>query len=271
MMIEAAPRPRSRSPKGPGADGEVKKAMPWENASGGKLPFDEVPDDIRAAVMDLAPAIRERLKRLYNEGTLRPVDLDFKSLMDLKGLAEPLQSKVMDHMFADRVFLSNARSKSGFLVAVCARARRGELDPRGFGAVDPWKQALAALAVPKMKTLSFEPEDEWLEENQDPIEVRVNMTKLMHFGVPMEEACVTLDPTENIAKLKERLKEQGVNVKATMYNVRHVHNANPEKTAIGFLRRERTAAYYNMMNGERLELVPKIRGGRRFSKRGMAG
>ena len=35
--------------------------------------------------------------------------------------------------------------RSGFLIAATDKAKRGELDVRGFGAIDPWKATLEAL------------------------------------------------------------------------------------------------------------------------------
>merc|ERR1712224_70295 len=120
--------------------GEVNMPLPWE---GRKEEVQKTPED--QAIEQLIPHIRDRLKALFEEGTLRKGDLDLKSIVTLGSLQEPLQVKVMEHMENDRVFLANARSKSGFLIAATDKAKRGELDVRGFGAIDPWKATLEAL------------------------------------------------------------------------------------------------------------------------------
>merc|ERR1719359_1948 len=121
--------------------------------------------------MDQLPeGIRERLLVLFKEGTLRRGDLDVKSIMSLQMLQDPLQEKVMEHMENDRVFLANARSKSGFLTAATDKAKRGELDVRGFGAIDPWKATLEALKCrqyswKKWNTVKLDTEEEFAEAN----------------------------------------------------------------------------------------------------------
>ena len=88
--------------------------------------------------------------KLYHEGTVRPNDFDRDCLMDMQRLALPLMEKVVEHCEGERGFLANSRSKSGFLRSMCMRAKRGELDPRGYGAVDPWKNHILAMVEEKI-------------------------------------------------------------------------------------------------------------------------
>merc|ERR1712098_529451 len=94
----------------------------------------------------------------------------------------------------DRVFLANARSKSGFLIAATDKAKRGELDVRGFGAIDPWKATMEALKCTtyswkKYGDVSLQDEEEWLGDAaaQAPGGIRnlaVDVTAVPDLGIP---------------------------------------------------------------------------------------
>ena len=72
-----------------------------------------------ATVRHLPVAVRQKMQKLYAEGTIRPGDLDSRCILNLQALQEPLQMKVLQHIERDRVFFTNARSKAGFLVGAC--------------------------------------------------------------------------------------------------------------------------------------------------------
>merc|ERR1712048_1228122 len=84
----------------------------------------------------------------------------------------------------ERIFFAHSRSKSGFLVSVCDKARQGILDVRGFGTVDPWKVHLLAMATPKRELIELLPENIWIESHgEHPIPFHVDVTIDTQIGV----------------------------------------------------------------------------------------
>merc|ERR1712048_566692 len=129
---------------------EVTKAVQKEGSSES--------DIVNVAIKQLPGKIRERLEKLFEEGLLKDNDLDLRSITVFASLNEGLQDRVMTHMENERIYVANARSKSGFLIATCDKAKTGCLDARGLGAIDPWRSALVAMATPKQKMFELEPE-----------------------------------------------------------------------------------------------------------------
>lgn len=219
----------------------------------------KTPED--QAIDQLIPHIRERLKALFDEGTLRKGDLDLKSIVTLGSLQEPLQIKVMEHMENDRVFLANARSKSGFLIAATDKAKRGELDVRGFGAIDPWKATLEALKCrhyswAKWRAIESIPEDQFLDEKSGADSI---CSLVVDVSVqPPESGCTTIDLqmpyTSSIDELKDRVVEAGVFIPKNK-----MHISDP--VTIGVLKASRTLAFYNVSHGSTLKVGVKKRGG----------
>lgn len=248
-------RDRSRSPRG--ATGEVIKPMPWDAKKEAELEPVKTPEDL--AMDQLQVPIRERLLVLFKEGTLRRGDLDVKSIMALQMLQEPLQIKVMEHMENDRVFLANARSKSGFLIAATDKAKRGELDVRGFGAIDPWKATLEALKCPvwsrsKYIVLNLLKEEEWIEANGGEAAMRkltVDVSAAPEKAAPSIEVEVSLNAT--IDEIKERVVAAGVFIPKSKMKL--------SAPKVGFLRAVRTVGFYNLAEGTGLKLALKTRGG----------
>jgi len=246
-------RSRSRSPRA----GEVNKPLPWEGkkseSAAQKSPEEE-------AMEQLIPHIRERLKALFDEGTLRRGDLDLKSIVTLGSLQEPLQVKVMEHMENDRVFLANARSKSGFLIAATDKAKRGELDVRGFGAIDPWKATLEALKCrqyswKKWDTIKLSEEAEFLEANggaETEVTISVDVSALPDAPNPALD--VTLPLSATIEEVKEKLVQAGMHVPKSNMQLSDQGN-------IGVLRADRTLGCCNIGAGAKLTLKKKKRGG----------
>merc|ERR1712072_391033 len=133
-------------------------------------------DIVNVAIKQLPGKIRERLEKLLGEGLLKDNDLDLRSITVFASLNEGLQDRVMTHMENERIYVANARSKSGFLIATCDKAKTGCLDARGLGAIDPWRSALVAMATPKQKMIDLEPERDWLDKyGTDPIKLHVNV------------------------------------------------------------------------------------------------
>jgi len=182
--------------------------MPWDNKKDEGPP--KTPED--QAMDQLIPHIRERLKALFDEGTLRRGDLDLKSIVTLGSLQEPLQVKVMEHMENDRVFLANARSKSGFLIAATDKAKRGELDVRGFGAIDPWKATLEALKCrqyswKKWNLIKLDTEEEFAEANggMDEVITFVVDISACSDNAPSPTIDVSLPLSATIDEVKEKV------------------------------------------------------------------
>jgi len=225
---------------------EVKKDMPWGAGSGDPGP--QMPDPLDSSINALPPPTAARLLRLCTEGAMRKTDLDVKSIMILAALQEPLQMKVLAHLEAERMFLSNSRSKAGFLVSACEKAKQGALDVRGFGAIDPWKAhlnaksggtRLAAYAI----AFNLEPEKQFLrklagkeepekppaddkvkkedEKDDEPDDVlpedlpncalEINCTADRDAPEPI--VTLQLPYTMNVEEVKEALRRKGVKVK----------------------------------------------------------
>merc|ERR1719401_1517855 len=91
----------------------------------------------------------------------------------------------MTHMEGERIYVANARSKSGFLIATCDKAKTGCLDARGLGAIDPWRTALVAMATPKQRMIDLKPERDWLDEDKENIKIHVDVSSVENeLGVP---------------------------------------------------------------------------------------
>merc|ERR1719384_1367239 len=102
---------------------------------------------VSVAIRQLPADIRERLEKLFEEGLLKEGDLDLRSVTVFASLNEGLQARVMNHMENERIYVANARSKSGFLIATCDKAKTGCLDARGLGAVDLRSKAVKTKIV----------------------------------------------------------------------------------------------------------------------------
>merc|ERR1719221_1023413 len=134
-------------------------------------------DIVNVAIKQLPAKIRERLEKLFEEGLLKDNDLDLRSVTVFASLNEGLQDRVMTHMENERIYVANARSKSGFLIATCDKAKTGCLDARGLGAIDPWRTALVAMATPKQKIFELESERDWLDKyGSDPVKLTVDVS-----------------------------------------------------------------------------------------------
>ena len=108
-------------------------------------PLADIPEDVLVTLHTLPPTVTKRMLRLYKDGIISGLDFDTACLYDLQKLAPPLMDKVMDHLEGTRGLLSNASSRGGYLRTQCLKAKRGELDPRGYGAVDPWKVQIQGI------------------------------------------------------------------------------------------------------------------------------
>merc|ERR1719162_2203708 len=165
----------------------------------------------------------------------------------------------MNHMEGERIYVANARSKSGFLIATCDKAKTGCLDARGLGAIDPWRTALVAMATPKMKQADLRSETSWLEEmGQDAvikIEVQLGTTVENELGVPT--VTVELPLTETCAAIKAKLVAMGV--KAVPSNKMMLN-----EDRVGFLKERYSFAYYNLKDGTKCSLSERKRGGAKF-------
>jgi hypothetical protein len=216
-------------------------------------------DIVNVAIKQLPGKIRERLEKLFAEGLLKENDLDLRSITVFASLNEGLQDRVMTHMENERIYVANARSKSGFLIATCDKAKTGCLDARGLGAIDPWRSALVAMATPKQKMIDLEPERDWLDKyGTDPIKLHVNLGACeKEVGMPRVTVEVPLDDTAQA--IKSKLSSLGV--ESIKVNNMKLHN-----DTVGFLKDRYTLAFYNLLDGAEVELSKQKRAGVKFRK-----
>lgn len=210
------------------------------------------PDGIDTA-QQLPEASKSKLMKLFDDGTLRAGELDHKAVLTLKNLSEPLQLKVIEHLEIERLFLTNSRSKSGFLVSACEKAKRGELDARGFGALDPWRQSMKEECIPRPE-INLVPESDWLAHmSQKQVSVQVS-----YDG---NSTSVSLPLESDISKIKRQvLLQLGSPADLPLARLRLSH------PMYGSLRNDRTLAYYNIGEGTQLTVKLKTRGGRRVNR-----
>jgi len=213
---------------------------------------------VSVAIRQLPGDIRERLEKLFEEGLLKEGDLDLRSITVFASLNEGLQARVMNHMENERIYVANARSKSGFLIATCDKAKTGCLDARGLGAIDPWRTALVAMATPKQKMIDLKPERDWLDKHDEGAVIKINVNVSCvekELGVP--SVTVELPLTETSAAVKAKLVAMGVK---TLSANKMQLNTEP----VGFLKEGHTFAYYNLDDGVTLTLSERKRAGVRF-------
>jgi len=216
-------------------------------------------DIVNVAIKQLAGKIRERLEKLFDEGLLKENDLDLRAITVFASLNEGLQDRVMTHMENERIYVANARSKSGFLIATCDKAKTGCLDARGLGAIDPWRSALVAMATPKQKMIELEPERDWLDTHStDTIKLHVNIG-VCEKEVGMPRVTVEVPLSETAAAIKGKLASLGIDSVPT--NKMKLHSE-----PVGFLKDRYSLAYYNLDDGAELELTVRARAGVRFRK-----
>ena len=201
----------------------------------------------------LLPQIsREKLTKLFDDGTLRNGELDHKSVLTLNALSEPLQLKVIEHLETERLFLTNSRSKAGFLVSACEKAKRGELDARGFGALDPWRSQLQAECLPRPGINLLSPEEWTAKQNTG----QVKLTIITPTGTCTP---LTVGLDHAFSKIKDVIYES-VTPDFSRSRLKLSH------PIYGSLRDNRSPAYYNLQNEDCLEIKIKMRGGRKVNR-----
>eukprot|EP00930_Biecheleria_cincta_P044819 TRINITY_DN3086_c0_g1_i2.p1 TRINITY_DN3086_c0_g1~~TRINITY_DN3086_c0_g1_i2.p1 ORF type:complete len:472 (-),score=96.23 TRINITY_DN3086_c0_g1_i2:279-1526(-) len=212
---------------------------------------------VNVAIKQLPPDIRERLEKLFEEGLLKEGDLDLRSITVFASLNEGLQSRVMNHMETERIYVANARSKSGFLIATCDKAKTGCLDARGLGAIDPWRTALVAMATPKQRLFELKPEQDWLDiKGESPIKINVDVSDVEN-ELGMSTVTVELPLSETCAAVKAKLVAMGV--RSISANKMKLH-ADP----VGFLKERHSFAFYNLSDGVTLALSARKRAGTKY-------
>ena len=201
------------------------------------------------AVRHLPQSVRLKVQKLYEDGTIRPGDLDSRCIMNIQALQEPLQLKVFQHIERDRVFFTNARSKAGFIVSSCEKAKRGELDVRGYGSIDPWAKQMESVCVPVKRLINLVPEQRWLDQHpnaQVNIEVQTPTTK---FRV--------------ISSIKSKIRDLKLQLEASKIPFNQMTLIHPK---LSVLRNDRSLAFYNFQVQTQLTLRLKFRGGRKINK-----
>jgi hypothetical protein len=216
------------------------------------LPRDSTEPDEFETMKLLPLSSRERMSKLYDDGTLKTGDLDHKSIITLQQLTEPLQLKVIEYLQTERLFLANSRSKAGFLVSACDRAKKGELDARGFGALDPWRAGLIAECMPKV-AINLIPEDDYVQRQDNP---SLNLT------IAQDDALfgVRVSFSDSFSIIKDSVYGRLVSPNFTRSRLKLVH------PVYGSVRDDRTPGYYNLTEGETLTVKVKARGGRRVNR-----
>lgn len=201
---------------------------------------------------NLTADVQLRLRRLVEEGLLKQGDFDLESMTQLANLVADLQDRVLTFLDNNRVYLINSRSKSGFLVSACEKARKGALDQKGYGAKDPWRDLLLQIAKPKPPQINLVPEKEWAERLKGPQEFFID-SSADSVGVPSFR--IWLQLMQTVAEVKDKLADVGLTMPVSKMRVK--------EATVGFLRDERTLAFYNLRAGSKLLLVLKRRAGRR--------
>jgi hypothetical protein len=214
------------------------------------LPRDQGEPDEKETMKLLPPTSREKLEKLYDDGTLKFGDLDHKSLLTLQQLTEPLQLKVIEYLEVERLFLANSRSKAGFLVSACDKAKKGELDARGFGALDPWRNQLIAECTvrPKIDLMS---ESEWITKFE-------NVTLKISFRD--SEISVPVNLTTPVKSFKAFVYRSLSNPDFPLNRLKLSH------PVYGSLRDDRSLAFYNLGPSDTLAVKIKMRGGRKVNR-----
>ena len=216
------------------------------------LPREEGDPDEMETIKLLANGPREKLERLFEDGTLKTGDLDHKSIMTLQQLSEPLQLKVIEYLQTERLFLANSRSKAGFLVSACDRAKKGELDARGFGALDPWRSALVSECTPRIE-YGLVSEREWIQ-NQSKTHISINIEA---DGLSQ---IFLFDLVRSVSQFKDLIFESMKPQTMTRNRMKLCH------PLYGSLRDERSLAFYNLKDQDTLLVRVKQRGGKRVAR-----
>jgi len=213
---------------------------------------------VSVAIKQLPAEIRGRLEKLFGEGLLKEGDLDLRAITVFASLNEGLQSRVMNFVENERIYVANARSKSGFLIATCDKAKTGCLDARGLGAIDPWRTALVAMATPKQTMVELKPESDWLDQHQSDGDIKINVDiQAVEGEVGVPTVTLELPLSENVAAVKAKLVAMGV--KSVPANRMKLHTE-----PVGFLKERYSFAYYNLRSGVKLALSERKRAGVRF-------
>jgi len=163
--------------------------------------------------------------------------------------------KVIEHLETERLFLTNSRSKAGFLVSACEKAKRGELDARGFGALDPWRAQLKADCIPR-PTIALVSESEWISGLNEKKSV-----SLMILLDDSRSSSMSFELGDTIASIKDTIYSSSSPEPA--YTRSRLKLSHP---IYGSLRDERTPAYYNLSDGDCLQVKIKNRGGRKVNR-----
>ncbi|KAF4673707.1 hypothetical protein FOL47_010188 [Perkinsus chesapeaki] len=212
----------------------------------------------------LPKPVRSRIVKYLEDGTLRPGELDLKCVVVMQSLPDVLLLKVMDHLDADRAFFLNAHSKAGFIISTCDKAKRGELDVRGFGAIDPWRGHMRDLCIRRPLGVDLLPEDKWIAKKGDTLSLRI----IQRIPAPIRQKGqvspnnIVIDDLSmrmTIGELKAMLESraQGWKTGVMKLIVRETGVLNDDSKSL---------AYYNLSSGDRIRMKIKKRGGIRINK-----
>lgn len=254
-------RKESQAGKPTGAEaGELTKAFRFKEPT-----YTEEDNDalkaVKAAIATLPGDTQESINNLFTSSGLSLMDLDVKAIVGLAQLHVALQKKVMQHLEQEKVFLCNSRSKARFLSSACERAKQGALDVRGFGAIDPWKNHLNALAQRVPKEIDLMHEDDWLEKVGKDSEITFVIDCQDDQGLMQKfadgKARYAIPLVETAYTLKKEMERDGATIPVNKMKLLE------EQKPLGWLKDKHTFAHYNMTPDREVHLLleEKVRGG----------
>jgi len=209
-------------------------------------------DNISVAKAQLAAEVRERIEQWERDGLVQPEELDGPCLSALWSLSRDQQERVLNYVEAEKIFFMAAKSKAGFLIAACQKAKNGSVDVLGIGAVDPWREYLLSIAVAKRATIDLVPEDAWLlHYGTEPVRLGVDVA--CDPDAVAQFVTLMLPLTSSTLSIKLRLAAMGVKIPVNKMGIR--------APVVGFLKDTKSLAFYNIAPCTQLELARKTRGG----------
>ena len=140
-------------------------------------------------------------------------------------------------------------------MSACEKAKRGELDARGFGALDPWRAQLKEECMPR-PNITLIPEQEWISNMNGK-----NSIALTILLDDSKSSSMSFELTQTVSSIKDTIYASGS--PAPTYTRSRLKLSHP---VYGSLRDERTPAYYNLSDGDCLQVKLKLRGGRKVNR-----
>eukprot|EP00928_Gymnodinium_smaydae_P054871 TRINITY_DN38568_c0_g1_i1.p1 TRINITY_DN38568_c0_g1~~TRINITY_DN38568_c0_g1_i1.p1 ORF type:complete len:391 (+),score=89.91 TRINITY_DN38568_c0_g1_i1:113-1174(+) len=219
---------------------------------------------------ELLPEVQARLNSFKAIHLIFDDSFDTSALLALTTCSLKTQLRVLDAIEEERIYFKNARSPSGFLMSLCDKAKTGLLDVRGLGIADPWRSVLEKMVTPRPPPIELMAEEQWLQEKGSaPVRVVVKLTSggsgangprpdaAVDLGLGVQSLAIRLAPARTIGDLKLRLAAAAGDAPAAV----PPHKMRLREARLGFLRDDRSLAYYNLGNDSELQLSRRTRAG----------